>query len=69
MDPRLLIIDGVLDGIDENTVGGLLANITGPTAPWSLLVLSHESDIVRRFSKGYRLEHGTLIAIDGGSGL
>ena len=69
MDPRLLIIDGVLDGIDENTVGGLLANITGPTAPWSLLVLTHESDIVRRFSKAYRLEHGTLVTIDGGVGV
>lgn len=69
MDPRLLIIDGVLDGIDENTVGDLLANITGPDARWSLLVLTHESDIVRKFPQAYRLEHGTLVAIDGGVGV
>jgi putative ABC transport system ATP-binding protein len=60
-DPRLMIIDGVLDGIDETTVGGLLENLTGPKAPWSLLVLTHESAILDHFPEAYVLESGTLV--------
>ena len=60
-DPRLMIIDGVLDGIDETTVGGLLENLTGPKAPWSLLVLTHESGILDHFPKAYVLDNGTLV--------
>jgi ABC-type bacteriocin/lantibiotic exporter with double-glycine peptidase domain len=60
-DPRLMIIDGVLDGIDETTVGGLLENLTGPKAPWSLLVLTHESGILDHFPKAYVLDNRTLV--------
>jgi len=65
-EPRLLIIDGVLDGIDETTVGGLLKELTGPRAPWSLLVLTHEGALLPYFSKAYRLKEGSLFADDRG---
>lgn len=61
-EPRLLIIDGVLDGIDETTVGGLLREITGPKATWTLLVLTHEGSVLPYFPKSYRLERGKLLA-------
>ena len=62
MEPRLIIIDGILDRIDESTIDSLLKEITGPKAPWSLLVLTHESHIMEYFSKAYRLQHGSLVA-------
>ncbi len=63
MDPRLIIIDGVLDGIDESTVAGLLAELTGPKAPWSLLVLTHEKNVARHFARSYQLQGGQLVPL------
>jgi putative ABC transport system ATP-binding protein len=60
MEPRLMIIDGVLDGIDESTIGTLLAELIGPRAPWSLLVLTHESDLINHFPRAYTIEDGKL---------
>lgn len=61
MDPRLIIIDGMLDGIDESTIEGLLNELTGPKARWSLLVLTHESTIAQHFSTSYQLHAGSLV--------
>ena len=61
MEPRLIIIDGMLDGIDESTVGQLLSELTGPNASWSLLVLTHESHVLKHFEERYVLEGGRLI--------
>jgi putative ABC transport system ATP-binding protein len=61
MDPRLIIIDGILDGIDESTVAGLLQELTGPKARWSLLVLTHEQSVAHLFSKSYQLHKGKLV--------
>lgn len=61
LEPRLLVIDGVLDGIDEDSLPPLLERIVGPDAPWSLLVLSHEKSIIKHFTKTYVLNHGTLV--------
>jgi ABC-type bacteriocin/lantibiotic exporter with double-glycine peptidase domain len=63
MDPRLIIIDGMLDGIDESTVAGLLAELTGPKARWSLLVLTHERSVAQHFSKSHQLQHGKLVPL------
>lgn len=65
MDPRLIIIDGVLDGIDETTVEPLLKQLTGAQAPWSLLVLTHERSILHHFSRAFKLEDGSLIEARG----
>jgi putative ABC transport system ATP-binding protein len=61
MEPRLMIIDGMLDGVDETTVAGLLQELTGPKARWSLLVLTHEMTVARHFSKAYQLHQGSLV--------
>lgn len=60
MEPRLLILDGILDGIDESTVLGLLKELTGPRAPWSVLVLTHEENVARHFARSYSLSNGKL---------
>ena len=60
MEPRFIILDGVLDGIDESTVSGLLHELTGSRAPWSLLVLTHDENVARHFSTSYGLRCGKL---------
>ena len=61
MEPRLIIIDGILDGIDESTVAGLLRELTGPKARWSLLVLTHERSVAHHFATSYQLHEGRLV--------
>ena len=63
MDPRLIIIDGILDGIDESTVAALMQELTGPQARWSLLVLTHERNVAQHFSMAYQLHEGRLVLI------
>ena len=63
MEPRLIVIDGVLDWIDEGVVEKLLEGLTGPSAPWSLLVLTHERNVLSRFSHRFTLVDGTLAPV------
>lgn len=66
MEPRLMIIDGLLDGIDEQTVGYVLSQLTGQNAPWTLLVLTHDSSLLRWFQRSYVMEAGRLISANPG---
>jgi len=59
-EPRLIILDGILDWVDEATVSGLLSELTGPRAPWSVLVLTHEASVARHFPTAYELTEGQL---------
>lgn len=59
-DPRLVVIDGSLDSVDEEQINPLLAELTGPKARWSLLVLTHDRDVARHFNKRYELRKGVL---------
>jgi putative ABC transport system ATP-binding protein len=59
-DPRLIILDGILDWVDEATVSGLLQELTGNRAPWSVLVLTHEAAVARHFPISYALIGGQL---------
>lgn len=61
--PRLLILDGSLDGIDEKALHDLLPNLTNPKANWTLLVLTHEKGVLPHFERTYRLDGGQLIQI------
>jgi ABC-type multidrug transport system fused ATPase/permease subunit len=45
--PRLLILDGVLDGIDHRECPDLLPHLFDRSAPWTLLVASTNPEVVR----------------------
>jgi ABC-type bacteriocin/lantibiotic exporter with double-glycine peptidase domain len=59
-EPRLLVIDGLLDGIDEKIVSPLLMKLLHDSANWSVLVLTHEVHIVRFFDRSFVLDQGKL---------
>lgn len=49
--PRLLLLDGVLDGLDVEGCPGLLDNLFDPAAPWTLVVVSVRQDIRDRCTR------------------
>jgi len=69
MEPRLLIIDGALDGIDEATVRPLLKQLVSANMRCSVLVLTHDKDVLSLFPRQLILAKGKLQpAATGGSG-
>lgn len=59
--PRLLLIDKTLDRIDARYLPALLDALTAPDAPWTLLVVSHEPQVLKRFPRQAVLAEGRLI--------
>jgi putative ABC transport system ATP-binding protein len=66
MNPRLMIIDGSLDGVDENKIDLLLKQLTGPKCPFTLIVLTHDRSVWRHFSRRLEIRHGELHEANGG---
>jgi ABC-type multidrug transport system fused ATPase/permease subunit len=63
--PRLLILDGTLDMIDERSRKQLLFSLLSKDCPWTTVVLTHEEDIVPLFPKAYRITSGAFVEIGG----
>jgi putative ABC transport system ATP-binding protein len=63
--PRLLIIDGALDGVDETSLVKVMSSLIKRDSPWTLLILTHEREILRHFQTAYELKNGKLSAIQG----
>ena len=60
--PRLLLIDGLLDFLADEELDPLLEILTGPDAPWTLLVATGRDDVAQRCDEMYRLPVGTRSA-------
>jgi putative ABC transport system ATP-binding protein len=69
MSPRLMIIDGSLDGVDENKIDLLLEQLTGSRAPFTLIVLTHDRSVWKRFSRRLEVSNGQLCEKSGGAAL
>jgi putative ABC transport system ATP-binding protein len=60
--PRLLVVDGTLDSVDDAALRHILGVLLDEDAPWTLLVLTHELGILQRFDKAYHLDRGRLVS-------
>jgi len=49
--PRLLLIDGLLDGLDIHGCPELIESILDPTAPWTLVIVTARDDIKNRCNR------------------
>ncbi|MFO0649945.1 MAG: ATP-binding cassette domain-containing protein [Polyangiales bacterium] len=58
--PRMIIVDGALDGLDVEVVRDVMGALTAPGAPWTLLVLTHRDEIAAMCTAVHRLERATL---------
>ena len=60
--PRLLVIDGLLDGLPDELLDPLLTNLQGDSAASTLLVFTGREDIARRLARTVKLvrdQHGS----------
>ncbi len=55
--PRLLIIDGALDRHGPATRRALMESLARPDAPWTLLVITNEADVLSRCGRVITLGH------------
>ncbi|HMO19265.1 MAG TPA: ATP-binding cassette domain-containing protein [Oligoflexia bacterium] len=56
-NPRLLILDGTLDLIDEKARKHILNSLFSPACPWTTLVFTHEEDILKQFPVAYTISN------------
>ncbi len=63
--PRLLILDGTVDMIDEKTRKLVLYSLLSKECPWTTVVLTHEEDILPLFPKAYQISSGRFVEIGG----
>ncbi|MCS7021203.1 MAG: ATP-binding cassette domain-containing protein [Gemmataceae bacterium] len=54
--PRLLIIDESLDHIDEQFRDTILASLLDPSAPWTLILITHSPDVARQCDRVITLQ-------------
>ena len=50
-EPRLLLVDELLDGLDERTLSSLCAVLLDPARAWTLLVATRDPRVAARFSR------------------
>jgi ABC-type multidrug transport system fused ATPase/permease subunit len=58
--PRLLLLDGVLDRIDQRLLPTLLDNLLAAGAPWTLIIISHQPQVIARCRRHGRIVNGCL---------
>lgn len=58
MRPRLLLVDEVLDGLDAHTVDDLVAALSDPSLPSTVLVATRDPDLAARFERTVELVPG-----------
>ncbi len=54
--PRLLMLDTTLDGFEPEEIDCILEYLCAPERPWTLLVVTRDPDVIRRFERRITLE-------------
>jgi ABC-type bacteriocin/lantibiotic exporter with double-glycine peptidase domain len=63
--PRLLVLDEALDGLDLDARRRVLAAVLDPSAPWTLLAITHDPDVASRCDRRVTLRAGRVVAAPG----
>ncbi len=58
--PRLLILDEALFGLDPHTKAEILAHLEDSAHPWTLLYITHDDDVIRRCQIVHVLADGRI---------
>lgn len=54
--PRLLLVDGLLDHMNLKDHPNLIRNLMDPSAPWTLLVATHNPETAKWFDRSIRMD-------------
>jgi ABC-type bacteriocin/lantibiotic exporter with double-glycine peptidase domain len=58
--PSLVVVDELLDGFDEGPRADAVQALFNRTAPWTLLVVTHRSDLMWRCDRVWRVADGRI---------
>ena len=58
--PSLIVIDEGFSGIDETRKVRILDRLMHPSAPWTLIHMTHDLDVICRSESVYVMEQGTI---------
>jgi ABC-type bacteriocin/lantibiotic exporter with double-glycine peptidase domain len=58
--PRLIVLDGALDQIDQRDEQELAGVLFAPDAPWTLICITERPDLLQRCTRVVRLEDGEV---------
>lgn len=61
MQPKLLLLDFVLDRIDSLVLSTLLDYVLSENTTWTLIIISHRQDVIARCSRHIKIEKGMAI--------
>lgn len=56
LQPRLLLLDEILDGVDAETMSELFGVLRGPRARWTVLIATRDPSVVEHCSRALRLD-------------
>ncbi len=56
--PRLLVVDGLLDGIEPRLAGQILENLLRPESPWTLVLITSHPSLASRCEQRIELPGG-----------
>jgi putative ABC transport system ATP-binding protein len=62
--PRLLLLDNVLDRIDNRVLPTILDQLLAKNTPWTLIATSHRTEIIARFQRHIKIADGKLFDIN-----
>lgn len=62
--PRLLLLDHVLDRIDPHHLPGLMQSLLAADAPWTLIVASRQPEVIQACRRHFRIEQGRPVEVD-----
>lgn len=62
--PRLLMLDHVLDRIDPSHLPLLMRNLLADDAPWTLILASLRPEVIQACSRHFKIEQGRLIEVN-----
>lgn len=60
--PKVLLLDGILDGIDSASRQAVAAGVLGPRAPWSVVLATHDLGVAELADRIHHLDRGQIVA-------
>jgi ABC-type bacteriocin/lantibiotic exporter with double-glycine peptidase domain len=58
--PRLLVLDEVLDALDPRSRDHVLQTLMAGNAPWTLILITRNPELIGRCTRAYELTGGQL---------
>lgn len=62
-NPEIIILDEITSALDHRTEDRIIEDVLNIFKEKTVVMVTHSTKVARKFSKAYRIEHGTLVEI------